>query len=61
MKRLILFMLVALGYSFVSCEPEGDREILPAPEYGPQPTQFKEKANVEEMPVQEANIDMQNE
>ncbi|MBO5732941.1 MAG: hypothetical protein J6R38_04910 [Alistipes sp.] len=33
MKRLILFLLALLGFSFTSCEPK-EEEILPMPEYG---------------------------
>ena len=49
MKRLILFGLVALGYTFVSCEPEGDQQIYPAPAYAPLHEEYSEKALAEEV------------
>ena len=61
MKRLILFGLVALGYTFVSCEPEGDQQIYPAPAYAPQHEEYSEKAPAEEALAEEVNNDIQNE
>ena len=61
MKRLILLGLVALGYTFVSCEPEGDQQIHPLPEYGPLYEEYSEKAPAEETLAEEANNDIQNE
>lgn len=61
MKRLILFGLVALGYTFVSCEPEGDQQIYPAPAYAPLHKEYSEKAPAEEALAEEVNNDMQNE
>ena len=61
MKRLILFGLVALGYTFVSCEPEGDQQIYPAPAYAPLHKEYGEKAPAEEALAEEVNNDIQNE
>ena len=61
MKRLSLFGLVALGYTFVSCEPEGDQQIYPEPAYAPRHEEYSEKAPAEEALAEEANNDIQNE
>jgi hypothetical protein len=61
MKRLILFGLVALGYTFVSCEPEGDQQIYPAPAYAPLHEEYSEKAPAEKTLAEEVNNDIQNE
>ena len=61
MKRLIFFGLVALGYTFVSCEPEGDQQIYPAPAYAPLHEEYSEKAPAEEALAEEVNNDIQNE
>ena len=61
MKRLILFGLVALGYTFVSCEPEGDQKIYPSPAYAPPPEEFSEKAPAEEALAEEVNNEIPNE
>jgi hypothetical protein len=61
MKRLILFGLVALGYTFVSCEPEGDHQIHPAPAYAPLHEEYSEKAPAEKALAEEVNNDIQNE
>lgn len=61
MKRLILFGLVALGYTFVSCDPEGDQQIYPAPAYAPLHEEYSAKAPAEEALAEEANNDIQNE
>ena len=45
MKRLILFLLALLGFSFTSCEPK-DEEIIPVLEYGVPRVSFKLKAHV---------------
>lgn len=61
MKRLILFGLVALGYTFVSCEPDGDQQIYPAPEYASPHEEYSEKAPAEKALAEEVNNDIQNE
>lgn len=62
MKRLILFGLVALGYTFVSCEPDGDQKIYPTPAYAPPPCEeFSEKAPAEEALAEEVNNEIPNE
>ena len=62
MKRLILFGLVALGYTFVSCEPDGDQKIYPTPAYAPPPCEeYSEKSPAEEALAEEVNNDIPNE
>ena len=61
MKRLILFGLVALGYTFVSCEPEGDQQIYPAPAYAPPPEEFSEKAPAEAAIAEDINNEIETE
>ena len=61
MKRLILFGLVALGYTFVSCEPDGDKKIYPTPAYAPLYEEYTEKSPAEEALAEEVNNDIPNE
>ena len=61
MKRLILFGLVALGYTFVSCEPEGDKQIHPEPAYAPRHEEYSEKAPAEEALAAEGGRDIKTE
>ena len=61
MKRLILFGLVALGYTFVSCEPEGDQQIYPAPAYAPPHEEYSEKAPAEAAIAEYINNEIETE
>ena len=61
MKRLSLFGLVALGYTFVSCEPDGDQKIYPSPAYAPPPEEFSEKAPAEAAIAEDINNEIETE
>ena len=58
---MILFGLVALGYTFVSCEPEGDQQIHPEPAYAPRHEEYSEKAPAEEALAAEGGSDIKTE
>ena len=62
MKRLILFGLVALGYTFVSCEPDGDKTIYPTPAYAPPPCEeYSEKSPAEAAIAEDINNEIETE
>ena len=56
MKRLIIFMLALLGYSFVSCDPEEVVEM-----YGVPMAEYSENPLIDEALAQESNNNLQNE
>lgn len=62
MKRLIIYVLALLGYTFVSCDPDEGFEIdNPAPMYAPIQVEYSEKPIVDETLAQEGNTNLQNE
>jgi hypothetical protein len=61
MKRFILFALVALGYTFVSCKPKGDQKIYPTPSYAPVHEEYTEKQQAEEALAAEGDSDFKTE
>lgn len=51
MRRIILFLLALLGFSFAGCEPK-EEEILPMPEYGVPYATFH---SVDDVPAEDAD------
>lgn len=61
MKRLIIYVLALLGYTFVSCDPDEGFDIdNPAPMYAPIQVEYSKKPLADEALAQEANNDTQN-
>lgn len=51
MKRIILYLLALLGFSFAGCEPK-EEVILPMPEYGVPYATFH---SVDDVPAEDAD------